>query len=258
MQNYVEKIKPKTKKRGLPKILIAIPTYEGKNYCLTEFLDNLSKFSYPKSRLDYYIADNSATNKNARMINKKYGIKVFWKDYTGYSVFDKMADSHNQLRRYFLESDCDYMLHLESDVFPQADVIERLLECRKPIVNATYQILDGAWRTPCLAFVDDLHEHWKYFRFHTKPSLFWHEFIDGTCKQTYIAGIGCCLMQKRVMQHFKFRYPEGGENPPDTYFAEDLLNAGVKNWVHTGVNAFHWNKEDWGRHFKYIEYHKSE
>jgi len=254
--NYVEVKKEKPKK--LPKILIAIPTYEGKNYCLDAFLDNLNKFSYPKSRLEYYVADNSATNKNARMLNKKYGLKVFWKDYTGYSVFDKMADSHNQLRRYFLESDCDYMLHLESDVFPQHDVIERLLECRKPIVNALYQILDGANRTPCLAQVDKNHEYWRAFRFHVKSSLFWHSYVNGKLQPTYIAGIGCCLMKRKVMQHFEFRHPENGNNPPDTYFAEDLLQRGVQNWVHTGVHAFHWNKEDWGRHFKYMKYHKSE
>jgi GT2 family glycosyltransferase len=254
--NFVEKIKEKPKK--LPKILIAIPTYEGKNYCLDAFLDNVKNFSYPKSRLDFYVADNSATNENARMLNKKYGLKVFWKDYTGYTVFDKMADSHNQLRRYFLESDCDYMLHLESDVFPQTDVIERLLEARKPIVNALYQILDGANRTPCLAQVDKNHEYWRSFRFHAKSSLFWHSYCNGKLQPTYIAGIGCCLMKKKVMKNFEFRHPENGNNPPDTYFAEDLLTRGVQNWVHTGVHAFHWNKEDWGRHFKYMKYHKSE
>jgi len=254
--NLVEK--PKKKLRRPPKVLIAIPTYEGKNYCLEPFLDNLSKFTYPKSRIEYFIADNSATNENARMLNEKYGLKVFWKDYTGYSVFDKMADSHNQLRRYFLESDCDYMLHLESDVFPQHDVIERLLECRKSIVNALYMILDGANRTPCLAQVDKNHEHWQHFRFHNKSSLFWHSYVNGKIQPTYIAGIGCCLMHKKVMSHFKFRSPTNATNPPDTYFAEDLLTSGVQNWVHTGVHAFHWNKEDWGRHFKYMKYHKSE
>ncbi len=251
----MEEIKAKGR---LPKILIGIPTYDGKNYCLEPFLDNLSKFTYPKNRIEYFIADNSATNENARMINKKYGIKVFWKDYSDYTVFDKMADSHNQIRRHFLESDCEYLLHLESDILPQLDVIERLLECRKPIVNALYQILDGANRTPCLAQVDKNHEFWRSFRFHNKSSLFWHSYVNGKLQPTYIAGIGCCLMMRKVMQNFEFRVPQGSNNPPDTYFAEDLLTRGVQNWVHTGVHAFHWNKEDWGRHFEYIKYHKSE
>ena len=246
------------KKARLPKILIAIPTYEGKNYCLDEFLENISNFTYPKSRLDFYIADNSRTNENAKMINKKYGIKVFWKDYSGMSVFEKMADSHNQLRRYFLESDCEYMLHLESDIFPPHDVLERLLWANKPIVNALYQVFDGSWRTPCIAINDQKNEFHETFVFHTTLDSFSHWFIDGKVKKTFIAGIGCCLMQKKVMVHFPFRSNPHDIKPPDTWFAEDLRARGVQNWVDTGTLCFHWNKEDWGRHFEYVDYHKSE
>jgi hypothetical protein len=32
----------------------------------------------------------------------------------------------------------------------QADIIEQLLWCRKPIVSGMYQIFDGSWRNPCI------------------------------------------------------------------------------------------------------------
>jgi hypothetical protein len=248
----------KNKKYKLPRVLIAVPTYEGKNYCLPEFLENISNFSYPRHLLDFYIADNSATNENAKMINKKYGIKVFWKDYTGVPVFEKMADSHNQLRRYFLESDCDYILHLESDIFPPHDVIERLLWANKPIVNALYQIFDGSWRTPCIAINDKRNKNHNEFVFHATLDAFWHWWIEGKTQETFIAGIGCCLMQKKVMKVFPFRNDNQDQKPPDTYFAEDLRTMGVQNYVDTSTLCFHWNKEDWGRHFEYVTYHKSE
>lgn len=242
----------------LPKILIAIPTYEGKNYCLDAFLDNLRNFTYPKNKLDIYIADNSKTNANAKMLNKKYGLKCFWKDYTGQTIFEKMADSHNQLRRYFLETDCQYMLHLESDIFPPVDVLEQLLWSRKPIVNALYQVFDGSWRTPCIAINDQKHELHREYVFHATLDNFWHWFIDGSVKQTFIAGIGCSLMKRKVLEKFSFRYNPDEMKPPDTWFAEDLRSAGVQNWVNTGVLCYHHNKEDWGRHFEYVDYHKSE
>ena len=242
----------------LPKVLIAIPTYESKNYCLEAFLDNVRNFSYPKDRIDIYIADNSKDNKNALMLNKKYGLKVFWKDYTGISVMEKLADSHNQLRRYFLDSDCDYMLHLESDIFPPSDIIEQLIWCRKPIVNALYQVYDASWRTPCIALVDQKHELSEEFVFNTTLENFHHFFIDGTLKETFIAGIGCCLMKRKIMKNFQFRTDKASVKPPDTWFAEDLRKAGVQNWVHTGQLCFHWNREAWGRHFEYMQYEKSE
>lgn len=244
----------------LPKVLIAVPTYDAKNYCLDAFFQNIANFSYPKSNIEIYVADNSSTNKNALMIRDKYKVKTFWKDYTGVPLMEKLADSHNQLRRYFLESNADYMLHLESDIFPPSDVIEQLLWCRKPIVNALYQVFDGAWRNPCIRLQDLKSPHYDEFMFHYELYNFHHWWVDGTLKPTYVAGIGCCLMKRKVMENFEFRWDKNNPsgNPPDTYFAEDLRVRGVQNWVHTGILAFHWNREDWGRHFNLIQYSKAE
>jgi len=246
--------------KRLPKILIAIPTYDSKNYCLSQFMDNVRNFTYPKSRIEIYVADNSKTNANALYIRDKFKVKTFWKDYTGVPLMEKLADSHNQLRRYFLESDNDYMFHLESDIFPPKDIIEQLLWCRKPIVNGLYQVFDASWRQPCIRLQDKKHELADSFVFPMELGNFQHFWIDGTLKPTFVAGIGCCLMKRKVMSHFEFRIdksnPEG--HPPDTYFAEDLRFAGVQNWVHTGQLCFHWNREDWGRHSEHINYKKSE
>ena len=46
----------------LPKILIGIPTYEGKNYCLDAFMNNVNNFTYPKSNIEIFVADNSISN----------------------------------------------------------------------------------------------------------------------------------------------------------------------------------------------------
>lgn len=248
------------KKYSLPKILIAVPTYDAKNYCLDAFMQNIANFSYPKSLIEIFVADNSATNKNALMIRDKYKVKTFWRDYTGYSLMEKLADSHNQLRRYFLESDCHYMLHLESDIFPPSDVLEQLLWCRKPIVNALYQVFDGAWRSPCIRLIDQKPPHYNDFVFHYELYNFHHWWLDGKVQPTYVAGIGCSLMKRKVLETFEFRWDKDNpsSNPPDTYFAEDLRMAGVQNYVHTGVLCFHWNREDWGRHFELIKYQKSE
>lgn len=244
----------------LPKILIGIPTYDAKNYCLDAFFKNISEFTYPKSNIEIFVADNSSTNKNALMIRDKFKVKTFWKDYTGVPIMEKLADSHNQVRRYFLESDADYLLHLESDIFPPKDVIEQLLWARKPIVTSMYQIFDGAWRTPCIRIQDKKTLHYNDIVFDYELNNFHHYWTDGTIKEVFIAGIGCTLMNRKIMKNIQFRHDtttkEG--SPPDTYFAMDLRDKKVKNWIHTGVISFHWNKEDWGRHFNYINYHKSE
>ncbi len=254
--------KAEIKKRNkyAPKILIGVPTYEGKNYCLSQFLDNIKNFSYPKDRIEIFFADNSKDNTNALMLNKKYNIKCFWKDYSDMSMFEKMADSHNQIKRYFLDSEAQYLLHLESDVFPPKDVIEQLLWARKPVVNAMYQVFDASHRQPCIKLTNYMHEFSRFFVNHKSLDGCYHWWLEGKPQPVFIGGIGCCLMKRKVMKHFGFRYDTTlTENyPPDSYFAEDLRAKGIKNYVHTGVVCFHWNREDWGRHFEYIDYHKSE
>ena len=244
----------------LPKILIGIPTYEGKNYCLDAFMNNVNDFTYPKSNIEIFVADNSISNENALMIRDKYKVKTFWKDYEGVSVMEKLADSHNQIRRYFLESDADYLLHLESDIFPPKDIIEQLLWARKPIVTSMYQIFDGSWRTPCIRIQDKKTLHYNDIIFDYELNNFHHYWTDGTIKEVFIAGIGCTLINRKIMQKIQFRTDTTTKDgsPPDTYFAIDLRNAKIINWVHTGIISFHWNREDWGRHFNYINYLKSE
>lgn len=238
--------------------MIGIPTYEGKNYCLHQFLDNVRNFSYPKDRIELFIADNSKDNKNALMINKKYGIKTFWKDYQDLSIWEKLADAHNQIRRHFLESDCKYLFHLESDIFPPSNIIETLLWARKPIVNGLYQIGDAAQRDLCVQLDDNFLQSSRICQSFYKISNFHHFWVDGKVQPTYIAGIGCCLIKRKIMENFEFRSEGKYGHPPDSYFALDLRAKGIQNYVDTGALCFHWNKEGWGRHFEYIKYLKTE
>jgi hypothetical protein len=65
--------------------------------------------------------------------------------------------------------------------------------------------------------------------FHYELGNFHHWWMDGTLKETFIAGIGCCLMKRQIMKNFEFRSEPNNPNghPPDTYFAEDLRARGV-------------------------------
>jgi cellulose synthase/poly-beta-1,6-N-acetylglucosamine synthase-like glycosyltransferase len=91
----------------LPKVLVATPTYEGKNYCLEQFIDNVANFTYPRSKFEFMIFDNSATPENAKMINQKYGVKVHWKDYTGCGVIEKLSQTHENIRLHAINNNFD-------------------------------------------------------------------------------------------------------------------------------------------------------
>jgi hypothetical protein len=58
----------------LPKILIGIPTYEGKNYCLDAFMNNVNNFTYPKSNIEIFVADNSSSNERILDVTSPSGL----------------------------------------------------------------------------------------------------------------------------------------------------------------------------------------
>ena len=46
------------KQNNLPKVLICAPQHESKNYCWETWINNVNNFTYPKDRLEIFIADN--------------------------------------------------------------------------------------------------------------------------------------------------------------------------------------------------------
>jgi hypothetical protein len=244
---------------GFPKILIATPTYEGKNYCLAEFMDNVASFTYPRQFCKFVVFDNSATPANAEYISKKYKVDVVWKDYAGTTVIEKLALTHEAIRNYAINNGYDFILHLESDVFPsRPDVIEQLLFTRKKIVGVPYMLFSGGQRRLITTGIPRLNARSENFIGSYQLGHHHHWFVDGTVKRCGTNGLGCTLLHVKTIAGIPFRFVPGDDAAPDTHFSRDLLLHNIPYYVHTGLHAFHWNKEEWGVNANLIKYDKSE
>jgi hypothetical protein len=241
---------------GYPKVLVATPTFEGKNYCLPAFIDNVANFTYPKNKMDFMIFDNSPTPDNAKMINSIYGVKVNWKDTSDMSVLERLAVTHEAIRVFAMNNHYDYILHLESDVFPDSDVIEKLIWQRKGIIGVPYMLFNGGQRRVVTQGFN--HCEVKSDMFVTSENLSFnhHYFFDGTVKRCSTNGLGCTLIRTKIIADIPFRFVEGNDAAPDTWFSRDLLQRNIPYWVHTGMLAFHWNTEDWGEYSNLLTHDK--
>jgi hypothetical protein len=242
----------------VPKILVATPTYEGKNYCLEEFIDNVANFSYPRSRFDFMIFDNSKEPSNAKMINEKYGVKVHWRDYSGMTIIQKLAETHEAIRQHAINNHYDYLLHLESDVFPPTDVIEQLLFTKKNIIGVPYNLFGGGQRRLVTQGFQEGDVASEFFVSSLNLGHHHHWFFDGNIKRLTTNGIGCTLMKVNTIGNIPFRYVEGDVAAPDTWFTRDLLSLRIPYYIHTGMLCFHWSNEDWGAYADLLKYDKNE
>lgn len=242
---------------NLPKILIAAPTASIKYYCFEEWIDNIMQFTYPNFQVRIF--DNTPDNglsviKQNRYFHDKYGenndkflcissLKINGIDKRSVTTtISRMAMSHNDCREYALENKFDAMLHLETDIFPEKDIIEKLLEHKKQVIGAVYFIDEGRWRKPMI----------QRHLFRSPNNIVSApldsndiSFIDGSVKKVSSVGLGCVLIDRKVLQKIPFRFIKGAHLHPDSYFSEDCFKNKIPTFVNTSTIARHDNKF-WG------------
>ena len=132
-----------------PKILIAFPTSDKKDYCVDEFIQQIKSFTYPL--YDIFVVDNSKDSKHVRKFWKE-GIKAIHEPLKG-DFREELARHQNIIKDYFLAGDYDYLMMIESDVFTGECILEKLVSYAEVynagVVTATYEI-DRGEPTLCL------------------------------------------------------------------------------------------------------------
>jgi len=220
-----------------PKILVCAPQHQSKDYCFDEWADRVNSLTYPN--YDVLLADNSPTKDYISKIESQ-GFMSAYITPDSRSVYHTMAKAHNACREYAIKNDYDYILHLETDVFPPLDVIERLVHHKKLIIGATYDILHGDERKLMIQTDEGNHKFVQYRQLEYLEESEC-EFMDGTVKQVFHAGLGCILISTEVLKNIEFYYVEGTTLHPDTAFAMTCLQRNAPIYVDTDIYCEHKN-----------------
>ena len=230
-------------KNKYPKVLLATPTSDHKDYCMLDWISHVKKLTYPN--FDVIIVDNSTDEKYYKKIQEALGDKgkVFHKNRKkGQRLQDLMRDCNNKIRTEFLKNE-EYkaLISLESDLFPPVNFIEYLLRQRKPFVGIPY--FTGQHYNSYI--VEHFAEHFGNLR-QIKPSLM-KSFLkfDGKLAISNNTGIGCTFIDRKIMEDIKFRTEKGDTGFPDTFFHLDIYQKwGMQPYLTTDVISEHRNS-DW-------------
>jgi hypothetical protein len=240
--------------QSFPKVLVSAPQAKAKAYCFERFIDNVMDFKYPNfdvklfdntdddgdfcSYMNSYVYANHGKNANFEALSTLQIHKM-----KSDSVIEKMARSHNDCKDFTLKLKYDYLLHLETDLFPPQDIIESLMFHSMPVVSALYYVDNGIYRKPMIQRSVKLAP-----RFLTSKNFMANEdlcFCDGTVKKIAHAGLGCILIHRSVFEKVAFRHIDGLNNHPDTYFAEDCAQNRIPIHIDTSIVVEHQNSP-WG------------
>lgn len=235
----------------MEQILIAAPTAKAKNYCLKEWLLHLNTLQYPNFAV--LLADNTPDNgencadilKIATGLPLKYPFMAVHVKRAARmdSLFARMAAGHNLCRDFAIDRKYRYWLHLESDVFPPAGVIEELLAHERRLIGAMYYRDEGKFRklmvqrhifaAPNRAIGDNVTASDDV------------RILDGTVKKFAHVGLGCLLIRRDVFSKVRFRHRPDVDAAPDAWFAADCAKNGFEIYGHTGLLCEHRNQA-WG------------
>lgn len=236
----------------LPKVLIGVTTYKGKEYIFDRFVANLQRLDYPKHLIEVLFVDNSPglnyTNKIRRRLPR--GWKVVHID-RGENSRVALTRSQNYIRKYMLDRDHDYLLFVESDLLPDPQALKRLLAHKKPVVGSTYIIGTGDIRLPCIfmggAIVKGV-PGTRQLGTHPDPitgkkRLDLDEvnaFLNTGLRKCHGCGFGTTLIRRDILERFPFWTDKRlSDKHSDVYWYMDLEQAGVQAYIDTDHIIYH-------------------
>lgn len=225
-----------------PKVLVACPTWEGKEYILDRYLERIDEFTYPNFEL--LMVDNSKTDTFAKTI-KNFGIKVRRIKWIENSKV-RLAAARNFTRDWFLTGEYDYFFSLEQDVIPPKDIIEQLLAHKKEVVCGWYYILPAPNTRPCLAL------NWGMKGNTFEPGTpFLLQMGTQKLMKVFLGSMGCMMIHRPVLEKIEFKaysvLPSMKGMYDDTWFSFDCLKEKIQIWCDTSLLVPHFPDYRWRR-----------
>jgi hypothetical protein len=245
----------------LPKILIACPTSETKDYCFFDWISNVKNIDYPKDRMEILVVDNSSTNSYKKYL-ETWGIKVHHvkphfeeanpknkkKVIRNKPMVQTVCESENIIRKYAYENNFDYILMLESDIMIGQQTLRTLVAHKKQVISAAYFHGNDKQTNLLITQIEKFPLIKTTIRLGFKATM---KFMDGKVKQVQSCGIGCCLIHRSVFKKVPFRYVDSNGAIdktmfPDSYFYEDLYRMETPAFIDTSIILEH-NSQEWAQ-----------
>jgi len=205
-------------------------------------VDNINKINYPN--YDFLMIDNSQRGNYYYKLQSE-GVPVV-RVPRGANSREALAAAQNYARKKALTEGYDYVLSVESDIFPPPDVIQRLMSHWKPVAGALYYIggIGNTPKHPCV-FVTRK-ENPSATRLITVEE---HREMQGVggIHRVHGMGVGCTLIDVNVLKNNVFWCDNRFTNKhSDVYFYMDLWNKKIPVYVDYDTVVRHDNS-DWNK-----------
>ncbi len=246
------------------KVLIGIVTAQIKSYCDRQFFDSVKELiKYGNGQYEVVIVDNSKTDAYfSEVIGAEFdkeisaGIvtSIHYEPEPGELINDSIAYCQNVILDCFKNGkDYSHLFMLESDVICKPDIIEKLKGTNLIVcaggyfIEAAYKIENGISYTTyillSMRMTGGFNSTFKKVVNETTIQSFMN--TNGHCRNVFNPGLGSVLIRKDIFiytQNLAFYTRNQGKILSDSIFYEQIYNANIFVYIHTGIYSFHNNK----------------
>ena len=151
---------------------------------------------------------------------------------------DRVTIAHDELRKYALKENFDYLLVLDQDIIPPRNIIEQLMQHKKDAISALYfghhevngenKIMPFAW-----SFISR-EGTWGKVGYITDVAIQGNDLIE-----IAFSGMGCVLLSKKILKKIKFRYDESIDAWDDRWLGYDIYKEGFKFYLDPRIKCKH-------------------
>ena len=213
-------------------VLVGCPIHPADTIYVEGFIESMKSQDYPHLRIIF--AETSGDKEFFKLLERTGELVLSARpDKDG--RMEKIIAGREKIRQYFLEHDDYYSLwFVDADVRPPSDALSKLIKADKDVISGvclSHFNVGGKRRVlPCLyRFTDEKGVCQQLNR---------QEVSGSGVEEIAVAGFGCVLVKRRVLEKIAIRrFAEGGGE--DAAFFIDSLKAGFKNFVNKGVKCAH-------------------
>lgn len=213
---------------NFPKVLVAAPINERKSYCIEDYLENVSKLTYPNK--GYFFSDNSERFMWHREMVVSQGYNCGWVTWQRGRNQDYICASQNQIRGKAIRDGYDFLYMQEVDIFTPHDIIEQLISYNAPVVSAQY-FIGQKNNVRLLKMEIENPDYGIYTNRNISATEGYLEQATGESRSSMF-GFGCVLIKREIFERFPFRVDKNDVSHSDTFFYMDLHEQGIKVTLH--------------------------
>ena len=211
---------------NVPKVLVAIPIFDQKDYIFKENFEAIKNIDYPN--YDYVYIDNSASSAYVKKLRRR-GAKAVRVPRGGNSR-QALCNSQNYARNKAIQGNYDFLMFVESDLIPTPECIRRLMNHQVGVAGATYYIGTDI-KIPCVFTTEwKSEQHQMGTRLITLNEV--DSFLNTGLRRIHGMGLGCTLIRIDIIKRYPFWYDERFTSKhSDVYFYMELQNDSVPVYI---------------------------